>query len=68
MRERVKAVVAQARSRGWRHGRPATAFLQSERLRALFAQGKSKSEIARVLGVGRTSVRRSLADAIQKKV
>jgi putative DNA-invertase from lambdoid prophage Rac len=59
--ERVKAGIAQARKKGRNHGRPKTASLQAAKVHRLFAQGKSKAEIARNLGIGRTSVIRMLA-------
>lgn len=61
LRERVKAGIAQARKEGRPHGRPATVAKHQARVRKLFAQGKSKSEIARELKIGRTSVRRMLS-------
>lgn len=60
LKDRVRAGVAQARRRGGKHGRPLSAGLQAEETLHLFSQGKSKSEIARLLGIGRTSVRRLL--------
>jgi putative DNA-invertase from lambdoid prophage Rac len=62
LRERVKAGIAQARKEGRPHGRPRTASLQAEQVRWLRGQHLSKSEIARRLGIGRTSVRRILAE------
>ena len=62
LRERVKAGIAQARKGGRPHGRPRSASLQAEQVRRLRAQQLSKSEIARRLRIGRTSVRRSLAE------
>lgn len=59
--ERVKAGIAQARKEGRNHGRPKTAALHEAKIQRLFAQGKSKAEIARTLGIGRTSVIRILA-------
>ncbi len=56
LRERVKAGIAQAREQGKRHGRPHTAAKQSKEMKRLFKQGLSKSEIARRLKIGRTSV------------
>jgi DNA invertase Pin-like site-specific DNA recombinase len=53
LRERVRAGIAQARREGRPHGRPRTASLKAEQV--------SHSEIARRLGIGRTSVRRILA-------
>jgi DNA invertase Pin-like site-specific DNA recombinase len=61
LRERVKAGIAQARKEGRPHGRPRTAANQEANIRALYADGVSKSEIARRLRIGRTSVRRLLA-------
>ncbi|MBV8126254.1 MAG: helix-turn-helix domain-containing protein [Planctomycetaceae bacterium] len=43
------------------HGRPRTASLKGEEVRRLKAERVSHSEIARRLGIGRTSVRRILA-------
>lgn len=60
LRERVKAGIAQAKARGKPMGRPKTAATQGEPVRALQAQGLSQAEIARRLGIGRTSVRRLL--------
>jgi DNA invertase Pin-like site-specific DNA recombinase len=60
LRERVKAGILQARSEGRVGGRPKTAALQTEEVRKLFKKGISKSEIARKLRIGRTSVRRAL--------
>jgi putative DNA-invertase from lambdoid prophage Rac len=62
LRERVKAGIAQARQHGKPHGRPRTASLQAEQVRRLRAERLSQSEIARRLGIGRTSVRRILAE------
>jgi putative DNA-invertase from lambdoid prophage Rac len=60
LRERVKAGMAEARRRGTRHGRPPTVAHQADAVRQLYAEGLSKSAIARRLGIGRTSVRRFL--------
>lgn len=60
LRERVKAGIAHARSKGGLHGRPATAKKQSGEVLLLFKKGLSQSEIARQLGLGRTSIRRIL--------
>jgi DNA invertase Pin-like site-specific DNA recombinase len=59
--ERVRAGLAHARQKGKRLGRPATAALHTAEIRTLHRTGVSKSEIARRLQVGRTSVRRILA-------
>ncbi len=60
LRDRVRAGLAHARANGKRLGRPLMAALQSDQVRKLFRSGISKSEIARRLKVGRTSVRRIL--------
>jgi putative DNA-invertase from lambdoid prophage Rac len=60
LRERVKAGIAQSREQGKPHGRPQTAAKQSKEVRQLFKKGLSKSEIARHLKIGRTSVIRIL--------
>ena len=61
LRERVRAGLAHARANGQRLGRPATAALHADQVRKLRRAGLSKSEIARRLEIGRTSVRRMLA-------
>jgi DNA invertase Pin-like site-specific DNA recombinase len=61
LRERVKAGIAQARKDGRAHGRPRTVDKHKAKAKQLFARGVSKSEIARRLNIGRTSVRRILA-------
>jgi putative DNA-invertase from lambdoid prophage Rac len=61
LRERVKAGIAQARKKGLPHGRPQTVQRHSEKVKKLFKQGLNKSEIARRLSIGRTSVIRILA-------
>jgi DNA invertase Pin-like site-specific DNA recombinase len=58
--ERIKAGIAQARSNGKPHGRPKTAALKADEVKILFDKGLSKSEIARRLKIGRTSVIRML--------
>jgi putative DNA-invertase from lambdoid prophage Rac len=60
LRERTRAGLAQARQNGKRLGRPATAAVHATEIRKLHRDGISKSEIARRLLVGRTSVRRIL--------
>ena len=64
LRERVRAGLAHARLNGKRLGRPPSVVQKSTDARKLYRQGISKSEIARQLQIGRTSVRRLLA---QKK-
>ena len=61
LRERTRAGLAHARQNGKRLGRPATAALHTAEIRKLHRTGVSKSEIARRLQIGRTSVRRILA-------
>jgi DNA invertase Pin-like site-specific DNA recombinase len=60
MRERVRAGLAHARQNGKRLGRPITAAVHADNVRKLHRSGISKSEIARRLKIGRTSVRRIL--------
>ena len=62
LRERTRAGLAQARQNGKRLGRPLTAGLQAEQIRKLHRAGVSKSEIARRLEIGRTSVRRLIGE------
>ena len=61
LRERTRAGLAHARETGKRLGRPATAAVHAAEIRRLHRAGMSKSEIARRLNVGRTSIRRILA-------
>ena len=60
--ERVRAGIEQARHEGRQHGRPRSASLQADEVRRLASEGLSKSEIARRLSIGRTSVRRILQE------
>jgi putative DNA-invertase from lambdoid prophage Rac len=62
LRERVRAGIAQARKEGRPHGRPRTASLKAAEVIRLKAERVSHSEIARRLGIGRTSVRRVVAE------
>jgi DNA invertase Pin-like site-specific DNA recombinase len=66
LRERVRAGIVEARSKGKRHGRPKTAANKKEEAKRLFKNGKglSKSEIARRLKIGRTSVIRLLSQEL----
>jgi DNA invertase Pin-like site-specific DNA recombinase len=61
LRERVCAGLAHARQNGKKLGRAATAVRHASEIRKLHRTGVSKSEIARRLQIGRTSVRRILA-------
>ncbi len=60
LRERTRAGLAHARENGKRLGRPTTAAIHAAEIRKLHRAGTSKSEIARRLNIGRTSVRRIL--------
>jgi putative DNA-invertase from lambdoid prophage Rac len=64
LRERVCAGLAHARQQGKRLGRPPSVVHKAVEARKLHQQGYNKSEVARKLEIGRTSVRRLLA---QKK-
>ena len=64
LRERVRAGLAHARLNGKRLGRPPPVVHKAVEARKLYRQGISKSKIAHRLQIGRTSVRRLLA---QKK-
>ena len=60
LRERTRAGLVQARQNGKRLGRPETAAKHAAQIRKLHRAGITKSEIARRLHIGRTSVRRIL--------
>jgi len=60
LRDRVKAGIAQARKEGRPHGRPRTITGHATEVKSLFQHGVSKREIAKQLGISRTSVRRFL--------
>ena len=62
LRERVCAGLAHARLTGKRLGRPPSVVHKAVEIRKLYRQGISKSKIARTLSIGRTSVRRFLAE------
>ena len=64
LRERTRIGLAHARLNGKRLGRPETAGLHTAEIRKLHRAGVSKSEIARRLQMGRTSVRRILTNRI----
>jgi putative DNA-invertase from lambdoid prophage Rac len=63
LRERVRSGIAQARKEGRRNGRPRTASRKADEVIRLKAERVSQSEIARRLGIGRTSARRVLAES-----
>jgi putative DNA-invertase from lambdoid prophage Rac len=60
LRDRTRAGLAQARLNGKGLGRPVTAGLHTAEIGKLHNAGVSKSEIARRVRIGRTSVRRIL--------
>ncbi len=62
LRDRVKAGIAQARKDGKPHGRPATIAGKAQEVRKLVTKGLNNSAIAKQLNIGRTSVRRLLAN------
>jgi putative DNA-invertase from lambdoid prophage Rac len=62
LRERIQAGIAEARLQGKHLGRPVTVGKKAAQIRKLHRTGVSKAEIARRLRIGRTSVRRILAD------
>ena len=62
LRERIRAGLIEAQRKGTKLGRPTTAAKKSGQIRKLHRAGVSKAEIARRLEIGRTSVRRILAD------
>lgn len=62
LRERVKAGIAQSRSKGKPHGRPATTRTKKRKAQQLWAEGKNKSQISRELGMSRSSVRALLEE------
>lgn len=62
LKERVKAGIAQSRAKGKPHGRPATTRSQQQKARQMWAQGTSKSQISRELGISRSSVRALLEE------
>ena len=57
LRERVRAGLAHARQQGKPLGRPPSVDHNAAEVMKLYPQGISKSEIARRLEIGRTSVR-----------
>jgi Resolvase, N terminal domain len=56
IRERMLVGIAKAKAEGKYRGRAPTARMQAEKVRQLKAAGVGPSEIARQLGIGRTSV------------
>ena len=62
--ERVFEGLEDARQRGTRIGRPGTISARSEEILALGRQGFNQSQIARLTGISRSSVRRILRGAL----
>jgi DNA invertase Pin-like site-specific DNA recombinase len=60
LRDRVKARIVQARKEGRPHSRPRTITGRAAEVKSLFQRGISKREIAKRLGISRTSIRRFL--------
>jgi DNA invertase Pin-like site-specific DNA recombinase len=63
--ERVRAGLRNARAKGKRLGRPRVSA-DSTRIAHLRAQGRSRSAIARELGIGKTTAMRAFARPVQK--
>lgn len=61
--ERQRAGIEKAKTLGKYKGRKPTARAKADEIRALAAQGMSKTEIAKKVGVGRSSVYRALSQA-----
>jgi putative DNA-invertase from lambdoid prophage Rac len=61
LRERVRCGIAQARQSGKPHGRPRTARQRADEEKNLLHQGLSKRQVAKRLGISRSSVRRVLS-------
>jgi len=69
LRERVKAGIAQARAKGTTFGRPKSAARKTAEIKRLYRKEKlSKSEIARRLGIGRTSVRPASRERLKAQI
>lgn len=60
MLERQKEGIAKAKAEGRYTGRKPTARLKADEARRLHAEGKTPTEIAKVLGIGRGSVYRAI--------
>jgi DNA invertase Pin-like site-specific DNA recombinase len=66
MLERQREGIAKAKAEGKYAGRKPTARAKSAEVMALLQDGVSQSEVARRLGIGRSSVLRIMADANRK--
>jgi DNA invertase Pin-like site-specific DNA recombinase len=62
MLERQREGIAKAKAEGAYKGRKPTARAKAAEARALHAQGKTPTEIAKALGIGRGSVYRAIAE------
>jgi DNA invertase Pin-like site-specific DNA recombinase len=67
LRERVRAGMEHARTKGVALGRPATAQAQADQIHQLLAEGMSKKAIARKLGIGRASIYRTISAKLVSK-
>jgi putative DNA-invertase from lambdoid prophage Rac len=67
LRERTRAGLAEDRQDGKRLRRPLSAGLKETEIRKLYSTGVAKAEIARRLGIGRTSVRRILGQPVGRR-
>ena len=67
LRERIRVGIAEARLQGKHLGRPVTVGKMGGQIRKLHRAGVAKAEIARRLGIGRTSVRRILKTYFPEK-
>jgi DNA invertase Pin-like site-specific DNA recombinase len=61
LRERVRAGIEESRKKGTPHGRPKSASHKKQQVLVLYSQGYNKSQIAKLLAIGRTSVIRLLS-------
>lgn len=66
LRERVRAGITHARHKGESHGCPSTTKQYEADVNQLFKSGLNKSEIAKKLSIGRTSVRRIIQADLKK--
>lgn len=64
MLERQKEGIAAAKAKGRYKGRKPTAMAKADEVRQLASEGVARTEIAKRLGIGRTSVYRCLAEVL----
>lgn len=67
LHNRVKVGIAQARKEGRPHSRPKTVAKHTAEVQRLFREGLSKREIAKRVGISRTSVRCLLGERSQEE-